>query len=350
MLAPGRPNARTAFVRAGFFHWYELTDRDKQAVLAEARPILRDPATFQSLAPAVWQLTHDFGYLRRANGGDYSSLLLLRDLAATRGFFDDYRGLRDAAVRRLATDFATKAAAATAFDPIDFVRLDSNTADQPLLERILDELHDHPLDKHPSNPVAVNRLIDYAIRHGLQPLDGLEFIVREFGSATAPARARLAVALGDIKRANLIETAAGVDTDPEWYDYFVERAAYERAHGEAAVGLSYAARANATRAKVLLWVGQCSGDQICTSAHRSVYADSPRRYSITIARMAGDDVPPYVEVYVDDARIGEGPIEGEQTFNSDTLAAGMHRVHVRVVNPFTRNLAQRRVRVLREVL
>jgi hypothetical protein len=344
MLAPLRPNARAAFVRAGFFHWDELSDDDKRAVLAEAAPILRDPQTFYAMAPAIWKLTHDFAYLRNAAGGEYESIARLRDIAANNGRFDDYRSLRDEAMKRREAQFV---ASADSIDPIGFVRTDCNTADTPLIDRILADLHEHPVDKHPSNTGAVDRLIDFAIRHHLQPLDGLEFAVRDPSSANPAQRARLAVALGDVKRANLIETGSA-ESSPAWIDYFDERAAYERAHGDAAQANAYALRASANRAKAPVWSGRCANDDICTSAQREIVADAPRAYTITLARTAGDDVPPYVELYVDDARIGEAPIAAEATFTSAVLAPGTHRVSVRVVNPFTRTLGQRRVRILRE--
>ena len=346
MLAPLRPNARAAFVRAGFFHWDELSDADKRAVLAEAAPILRDPQTFAAMAPAIWRLTHDFAYLRNAAAGEYESIARLRDIAANNGRFDDYRSLRDEAVMRREADFAARA---DSVDPIGFVRSDCNTDEEPLLNSILGHLHEHPLDKHPSNTGAVDRLIDYAIRHRLQPLDGLEFAVNDASSASPAQRARLALALGDIKRAGLIETGSAEST-PAWTDYFDERAAYERAHGDAAQANAYALRAGANRAKAPVWSGRCQNDDICTSAQREIAVEAPRVYTITLARTAGDDVPPYVEVYVDDARIGDAPVAGEETFTSPVLAPGAHRVSVRVVNPFTRTLGQRRVRVLRELL
>jgi hypothetical protein len=346
MLAPLRPNARAAFVRAGFFHWDELSDADKRAVLAEAVPILRDPQTFYVMAPAIWKLTHDFAYLRDAAGGEYESIARLRDIAATNGLFDDYRSLREQTMRAREADFAARA---DIVDPIGFVRIDCNTSDEPLLESILARLHEHLLDKHPSNTSAVDRLIDFAIRHHLQPLDGLEFAVHDPSSASPAQRARLAIALGDIKRANQIETGS-VESSPAWTDYFDERAAYERAHGDAAQANAYALRANTNRAKAPVWSGRCVNDDLCTSAQREIVIDAPRVYTITLARTAGDGVPPYVEAYVDDARIGEAPIAAEATFTSGVLAAGSHRVSVRLVNPFTRSLGQRRVRVLRESL
>src|SRR5207248_8262317 len=66
LLAPLRPNPRDAFVRAGLFHWYELDDTARDAVLGEATSMLRDPQSFEHLARPLFQLTHDIEFLRRA--------------------------------------------------------------------------------------------------------------------------------------------------------------------------------------------------------------------------------------------------------------------------------------------
>jgi len=342
-LAPERANPRNAFVRSGFFHWYEIDDSDKRAVLAEAEPILRDPANLRAMAPAIYRLTGNFEYLKRVAGGDYSSLVTLRDLAVTNGLFDDYRALRDLAQRRRLAEFAAKSAAETSFDPTDDIS-DCTTSDQPLLVAILNQLHDAPLDKTPSNPPGVERLADYAIRHELQPLDGVDYAARD---AAAPIRARLAIALGDVHRANLTETGSATETSPVWADYYDERAAYERAHGDVVMASAYAARAERTRKPLLDWQSRCGSD-ICTSVYKELVLAAPAAYSITLARGKSDEVPPYVELYVDDARVAEAAVARQQTFSTPVLAAGLHRIRIRVVNPFTRNLEQRRALFVRE--
>ena len=339
-LAPARADSRTALVRSGFFHWYELDDPDKNMVLQEAEPLLREPAAFRSMAPAIWRLTHDFAFLRRTVGRDYASIAMLRDIAATNGLFADYRELRTQATRARTAQLASES------DPTEMIPPECTTDDQPMIEAIVAELHDHPIDKHPSNPGGAERLADYAIRHHVGPLDGLAFLASD-ASISAPTRARVAIALGDVKQADLIETGAGSDASPVWSDYFAERAAFERARGEALMATSYASRAAASSNGLLQWNGRC-GDDVCTSAHKQFVLDAPRRYTITLARVASDEVPPYVEVYVDDARIGEAAVAGEETFTTAPLPPGRHRVTVRVINPFTRNLAQRRVRIVRD--
>jgi len=349
-LAPLRANTHSAFIRSGFFHWYELDDQQKLTVLSEAMPLLRDPQSFRGLAPAIWRLTHNFTFLRRAAGNDYTSTATLRDIAVTNGLFADYRTLRDETLRERTTELIAKMRDDPTFDPTTYVPRDCITDDQPLLQAMLDFEHDHPIDKHPADSDGAERLIDYAIRHELQPLDGITFFAHDATAVTPPYRARLSVAIGDIKRADLIETGAGLDEGQQWADYYSERAAYEQAHGDRDAAIAYQHRANVSRKERLNWMGRC-GDDVCTSARKEFVLDQPRAsYAITLASASSDEVPPYVEIYIDEARVGEGPVVAEQTFTAPGLGAGMHRVVLRVVNPFTRNLGQRKVRILRETL
>jgi hypothetical protein len=67
--------------------------------------------------------------------------------------------------------------------------------------------------------------------------------------------------------------------------------------------------------------------------------------SLTIETVKTDEVPPYVEVYLDDARVGEGEIGKERSF-AVPASAGLHRLRVQVPNLLTRNGAARLVRVV----
>jgi len=348
MLAPRRENARTSFIRSGFFHWYELDDKQKLAVLNTATPLLRDAQNFRLMAPSIWRLTRDFNFLRRAAGNDYTSSAILRDIASTNGLFAEYRTLRDEALHERTSELIEKMRTDPTLDPTSYVPNDCITDDQPLLEAILEYEHDHPIDKHPADSAGAERLIDYAIRHNLQPLDGIAFLAHDAGSVAPPFRARLAVALGDIKLANIIETSTGADQTQPWADYYAERATYEMAHGDRDLTMAYIHRANASRSERLNWMGRC-GEDICTSARKEIVFDQPRTsYSIALASATTEDVAPYVEIYVDEARIAEGVLATEQTFTTEPLTAGVHRIVVRVMNPFTRNLGQRKVRIVRE--
>ncbi|HEX3582646.1 MAG TPA: hypothetical protein VH087_12845, partial [Thermoanaerobaculia bacterium] len=64
-LAPWRSGPRMAFVRSGLEHWYELPPRDRKNVLRSAGPLLHDPEIFGRVAQPLFDLTHDFAYIRR---------------------------------------------------------------------------------------------------------------------------------------------------------------------------------------------------------------------------------------------------------------------------------------------
>jgi hypothetical protein len=89
------------------------------------------------------------------------------------------------------------------------------------------------------------------------------------------------------------------------------------------------------------WSGLC-GENLCSSAWREI--DANQAVAVTLKTIEGDDVPPYIEVFVDGTRRAEGPIDGETTFTA-AVASGTHLVELRLVNLITRNSTQRRVRI-----
>ena len=76
---------------------------------------------------------------------------------------------------------------------------------------------------------------------------------------------------------------------------------------------------------------------------RAVVAD--REIAITVKSIITDDVPPYVEVYIDRSLRAEGAVTGEQTLTAPVERAQVHEVEVRLANPVTRNNTRRKVEV-----
>lgn len=375
-LAPRRPNGDAAFLRGGLFHWYELDARNRHEVLAASEPFLRDPKVFPELHKALWSLTRDFALLRRANPGTSEALTTLRDLAITNGLFADFRAMREqlrgaqlAEFEQRAPDLAPEELAnalpSTAFDARDL----------PLVKRYLGELHNRPLDAPPQRVDVVERITDFALRHGAEPLDGLEDLVRS-ESISDVLRARLALGLHAKDAATQIEMTRGVAGSAAWVPYFVERAVIEAEARDAHLAAAYLARAAAagmtaevlateervarllgndavaarTRSLLLAqyakpsdWAGLCSGGDLCTRGTSSLYAVST---TLNVATVQSDEVPPYVEIYIDDALTAEGEVRQTRAFDLQLGdAPQLHRVEVRLANPFTRNRLQRRVRL-----
>jgi hypothetical protein len=374
-LAPRRPNSAASFVRAGLFHWYELGAADRKLVLDEAAPLLHEQEVFDSLAKPLWELTHDLGYLRRVAPYTPSALAALRELAVVNGRFDDYRATREEIRRERLQRFAATQAGLSAPDLVDFAPSPIDTRDEPLVRRILDEVARRPfLPNHVEG--RAGEVADYAVRHHLGPLTGFEPLIDAERLIYDPLRARLALALGRPDAAARIELAAGVAGAPEWVPYFLDRARYQAVHNnptDADAALQRAAAiavtlpvlatmeelavrrededgakqaheqlvALATQPRV--WTGGCGPKEVCNSAFTDVYA-SGTPISIPVDVVQSDEVPPYVELYVDDALSGEAEIREPHTFTVDP-PAGVHRIEVREVNKRTRNGVQRRVRV-----
>ena len=332
-VAPYRLNAPSAFTRTGLAHWYELSGADRAAVLRTIEPLLHDNQFFGRNWKPVWEVTGDVDLLRRANPGTQEALINVAQLAVVNGRFDIYRVLRDDLARRRLADLQANRAGQTPAELLNSLPDPPyRVSDEPLIRAVLDELHRRPLDE-PSNATKVTGVIDYALPHHLQPLDGLEWATHD-ASIPAPVRARLALRLGRADLARNIEIAS-VTSDPSWHDYFLDRAAFER---DPAVSELYRARAAAT-APPAGWQGLCQRD-VCSRATAGVRG--PVR--LTIEPVQSDEVPAYVEVYVDDRRAAEGEIRGRQTFAIP--GDGEHRVEVDLVNPMTRNRFQRRVRIV----
>jgi len=90
------------------------------------------------------------------------------------------------------------------------------------------------------------------------------------------------------------------------------------------------------------WSGLCGGD-ICERAQRDVFSEGGT-YTLRLEVVQSDQVPPYAEVVIDDAMVGEGAVSPELEVKVN-LTRGFHRVSVRVVNPKTHTSVRRLIRV-----
>lgn len=300
MLAPYRPQAAAAFVRSGFFHWYELSPEDRRRVLLAATPLLRDRDQFFVTISPVWQLTGDMSFLRRANPGTPAALAVLRDLAAMNGLFADYGELREEARQSRFEELSSSLHSLSPAEIIQRLPPDFDQRDEPLLKLVLEELRRRPLDMNPDRGDTLERLIGYALRHNLEPLAGLEQVVTGEGWASESARLRLNAKMRG-------------QPDPG-----------DPASGE--------------------WRGLC-GTDVCTSAHRSMPVDAPT-FALPVMVVQTDEIPPYIVVSVDDVPVVEAALQGQAALPVPIAVSGTHHIEVRLINPLTRNLLRRRVRIL----
>lgn len=342
-LAPRRPNPAASFVRGGLFHWYELGPADRNRVLAAAAPLLRDPQTFRRMHRSLWQLTGDLDYLRKNAPANEPALRWLSDVAAMNGRFDDYRELRAELEQRRRATFEAQHASLTPPQIVAMLPPRPTTGDVPLVRRMLEELQRRPLDPPgaASEPRRANDLISFALRHGLRPLEGLEAVL-ETPKVPHATRARLAVALGRDQQASAIELA-GSRNDAQWAQYYSERAAFEAARGDQAMAALYVRRASIAAGESTAkqqWTGTCGKNEVC---HRPVTTIVQGPLVLNVQNAQSDEIPPYVEIYVNDTLAAEGPIENARAFALN--AAPKQTVEVRLVNPYTRNRIQRRVRL-----
>lgn len=348
-LAPWRTGPRMAYVRSGLEHWYELPARDRAGVLRSAGPLLHDPEIFRRVAQPLFDLTRNFAYIRANAPHDAAARDRLSRIAVTNGLFADYRSLRaEAAIARLRR-FSKIRSTASQAELIEILPTYFDGEDEPLLRAILDELSRRPIDAAPSNPALVDRVVDYALRYHIEPLSGLEALVDLPGAASEPARARVALHLGNPDRASRIEISTPRNDPGAWADYFDERAAFARTHGDGALAKIYEAKAFLGHQEREKWAGLCADKTICTSGSKEILVTKP--HPLTLSIDGGEEaVPAYVEIFVDDRRITEGEVAKSKTFDLGIAAPGWHLIDARVVNPFTPQARERRLRIRADVL
>ena len=373
LLAPHRPNTDAAFVRGGLFHWYELGEEDRGRVLKAAEPLLRDPAFFERMHLPLLQLTGDFTWLRQHAPMTLNTRAALRNLALARGLFADYRVLREE-IR--AARMQTFTARRRIDDPATLLgllpdRIDGR--DEPLVRGLLEEMERQAFDPAQIT-VRVEEVVDYAVRHDLQPLAGIVPMLMPPSRLRAVTRARAALDLNEPALASRIETTASARNDAEWQPYYLDRARFAARRRDAATADAYLARAAAEgmtvpvlgaaidvarslgrpadeqryRARLAamprIWQRLCGVDEICTQANVYVWSAERRIQRITLSNVQSDETPPYVEIYVDDIPIAEGEVRDTRAFEVP-VPPGTHEIEIRLVNAQTRNGAQRRLRL-----
>jgi hypothetical protein len=310
-LAPERHDPANAFARAAFFHWTELSEKDKRDVLAAFAPLLRDQGTFAHMAKPLFELTGDLSMLHRWHPSNDYAIGMLIYLALPNGFFADYRNLRGELERQHMDEFAARRHTATPVELIAHFPDPPYHADaEPLITGLLEELHRRPLDDNPNRGPVVDAIVDYALRHGLGPLDGLEIVTRKPGAASVPTRIKLARKLGMAELALQLEMASN---DPR----LVQPLDSE-------------------------WRGLCEKD-VCSRAWRTIEAE--HGVALSIETVLTDNVPAYVEIYLDDVLRAEGEVGPKRDFIVAVGNRGIHRVEVVLANPVTRNRFPRRVHI-----
>jgi hypothetical protein len=310
-LAPERPDPVNAFARAAFFHWTELSEKDKRDALAAFAPLLHEEATFGRMAKPLFELTGDLSMLHRARPpGEYAMRTLIY-LALTNGFFADYRNLRGELERQRGDEFAASLHTASPAELIARFPDPPYHADvEPMIAGLLEELHRRPLDDNPNRGAIVDAIVDYALRHGIEPLDGLEIVTRKPGAASVATRIRLARLLGKAELAVQLEMATN---DPRRVQLLDSE-----------------------------WQGLCGAD-LCNRAWRTIEAEHGVALSIETALT--DNVPAYAEIYVDDVLRAEGEVGPKRDFIVAVGNRGTHRIEVVLANPVTRNRQPRRLHI-----
>lgn len=371
-LAPHRRNTDAGFVRAGLFHWYELDERDRRRVLQAAAPLMRNPPFFARMHVPLWQLTRDFKWLHANAPLTTDAHQALRNLAVSQGLFSDYRVLREALRSARMKTFDAQRRTAEPQALLAMLPERPDRSDEHLVRGILEEL-DRKAFEPKQLQHGIEPLVDYAVRHDLQPLHGIAPLLAGEGVLRDVTRARAALDLNDSAAATRIEMTSSTASQAEWQPYYLDRARFEARRGEARAANAYLVRATTDgmnipvlaaaidvarmlnrpqdearfRAQIAglrrTWTGTCGEMEVCSTARTFDYVRESG-LQLTLANAQSDEIPPYIEIYVDDARLAEGEIRDTRTFTIP-VSPGLHEIEVRLVNTHMRNGAQRRVRL-----
>jgi hypothetical protein len=356
-LAPGRKQPAFAYVRAGLFNWHELSADDRRHVLEQAKPMLRDEGVFNRIHESMFAVSGDIDFLLRNNPGTSNSLAAIASLALRHGHFERYQVARDAAdARRLAEIKGTRSTR----QPAELLMLlpsPLGAEHRAMVASVLDELQHRPIDTTTARADLTSDLIDYSIRHAIRPLDGLRHVIHDVPSATEQARARLALALGQLDEAERIR-GSSASRGFEWNQYHLERAHALLAKGDVKAARASVGAASDTLTPEMLataasvaradgdqraeaaflerlraferprWEGLC-GSELCRVATASIYRPTPGAIAIRLAGTTDQKV--WTEVRVNDERITAGRVDGG--IWQIPLKAGVQKVEVRILNP-----------------
>ena len=112
----------------------------------------------------------------------------------------------------------------------------------------------------------------------------------------------------------------------------------------------YAAKALVGHMARAKWMHLCAEKTFCTSGSKEVLVATAHPLSLAFAAEREERVPAYVEIFFDDRRVAEGEVAKVRTFPLGTPGAGAHPIDVRVVNPFTPQARERRLRLQADAL
>lgn len=373
-LAKPLTTVDVSFVRGGLYHWYELAPEDRAALLTAATPLMQDRYFFHQMHASLWELTRDLHWIRRNAPDTAEARHALVSLALSQGLFADYRSLREDSRRANQRAFEAQQRLAEPSQLLNFLPERLEKSDAQLVRDILTELERRHFDTEQMN-ARIETLVSFAVRHEIQPLAGIRPLLQTSTPLLRDVtRARAALALNDRVLATQIELASAVPGSAEWDSYYLDRARFEARHRDAVAaegylrraaiggmslpvlaaaeevatilgndGASYRAQLLTEAAKPREWTGGCSADELCSIVTRTEYVVG-NTMDLRMAPAQTDETPPYVVIYIDDARVAEGEVRDERAF-AIPVTPGLHEIEVRLLNPRTRNGIQRRVRL-----
>lgn len=374
-IAPAWSGGKVRVVRAGLFHWPELTEEGQKLLRSEAAALIREPAYFQELGLPLYRLTGDIRLVAENAPLEPTTFPRLLKSSLSAGRFEDYRLVRARApdhFARLREELIRRNASGDEFVrallsmPLDVRML-------PLMSSYLQDLEQKPPQAGLMHPDDLQKFFPWAIIHDLTPLAPLYTAVAEDPSIPRVLAARLALAAGKTAEARLIADEHGSSTrSAEWAPFHFDVAAAalrQEDHrgalaalrnvaeserdsmrgleirqgiaallGEADVAAALARQRFGTygiSTAPARWRGLCEQQRVCDRrASVSFVADSATDLTLAVAASAQQSIAAWVEIRDNGSLLMEGPVSTVTTFRA-AVPAGEHFIEVELMNPIT---------------
>jgi len=227
-VAAGWLPGKVRVLRAGLFHWPELSAAGRELMREEAQVLLQDQQHFEELALPLYRLNGDITFLlanspRKANS--YNRLVQMSLMAEK---FEDYRLLRDKAPAHFEAVRKALLAAGSSGDEFLHTLLAMPLSDAmiPVARAYLDVLAEHSPSGEGIDSEALSRFLNWAQRAEVGPIAPL-FIGASLNPGVPPSLlARIALSAEEKDDALLIEAKAPATRSLEWSEFQLDLADY----------------------------------------------------------------------------------------------------------------------------
>ena len=224
-IAPGWLAGKVRVVRAGLFHWPELSAKGRALLHEETAALLQDPVHFSELALPYYRLTGMVSLLV-ANApmvpGAYRELM---EMALSSGRFDHYRELQLNAPRhftRLRERFVRERKGDELFKTL--LEIPKSNATVPVIREYLRALEDLPATHGAVSSDRLTPFVEWALAQKIGSLSAIHRSIAGDAAIQPALQARVALASGNEEAAALIEAQSAATRSDQWLPFHLDAA------------------------------------------------------------------------------------------------------------------------------